>query len=173
MWRSDYKPAPADPLEPPDPLSPVRWQRTRISLISFWFDCGAFVTAICPDRFCAGSKHKFHCFGQGHALSPTTRGAHLGVAAVAWQGSGHGDGHATTSISTSLFLSTKQLIDDSAAVKATALREKGARGSFATQLAACCISAVVAINSEIGQRQLERRRMLQACLPARPPRGQI
>lgn len=90
------------------------------------------------------------------------------MAAVAWQGSGHGGGHATTSISTSLFLSTKQLIDDSAAVKATALREKGARGSFATQLAACCISAVVAINSEIGQRQLERRRMLQACLPACP-----
>lgn len=59
-----------------------------------------------------------------------------------------------------------QLIDDSAAVKATALREKGARGSVATQLAACCISPVVAINSEIGQRQLERRRMLQASLPA-------
>lgn len=90
------------------------------------------------------------------------------MAAVAWQGSGHGDGHATTSISTSLFLSTIQLIDDSAAVKATALREKGARGRdrIATLLAACCISAVVAINSEIGQRQLERRRMLQACLPA-------
>lgn len=67
-----------------------------------------------------------------------------------------------------VFLSTMQLIDDSAAVKATALWEKGTRGRVAALLAACCISAVVAINSEIGQRQLERRRMLQAFLPARP-----
>lgn len=77
----------------------------------------------------------------------------------------HGHG-ARTSLSLSVVLSTMQLIDDSAAVKATALWEKGARGRVAALLAACCISAVVAINSEIGQRQLERRRMLQAFLPA-------